>query len=205
MIKNMEWGAVAYLTQSIYGRCASGTCTEVFTNPNNTFLTGQAGTSVSAPGTSTTYTYNDSTYGIYASTTGNVYGVYDMSGGTYEYSMGNMVDSSGNFYPISSGFASAPDSKYYDKYSYSQDFDDSAFNRGKYGDATEETITFNMFSLTITGWNDDYCDFPSYTTASWFTRGGQYNSWSQSGVFAYGESGGSASAYYTTRMVISNY
>src|SRR5574344_540555 len=29
MMKNMEWGAVAYLTQSKYGRCTNGTCTEV--------------------------------------------------------------------------------------------------------------------------------------------------------------------------------
>ena len=31
-IKNMEWGAVAYLTQSKYGRCTDGLCTEIYIN-----------------------------------------------------------------------------------------------------------------------------------------------------------------------------
>ena len=31
-IKNMEWGAVAYLTQSEYGRCTDGACTEIYIN-----------------------------------------------------------------------------------------------------------------------------------------------------------------------------
>ena len=31
-IKNMEWGAVAYLTQSKYGRCTDGACTEIYIN-----------------------------------------------------------------------------------------------------------------------------------------------------------------------------
>ena len=32
MIKNMEWGAVAYLTQSKYGRCTDGLCSEIYIN-----------------------------------------------------------------------------------------------------------------------------------------------------------------------------
>ena len=31
-IKNMEWGVVAYLTQSKYGRCTDGLCTEIYIN-----------------------------------------------------------------------------------------------------------------------------------------------------------------------------
>ena len=31
-IKNMEWGAVAYLIQSEYGRCTDGLCTEIYIN-----------------------------------------------------------------------------------------------------------------------------------------------------------------------------
>ena len=41
MSKNNEWGAVAYLTQSIYGRCTSSTtCTEIGINNNSGYLTG---------------------------------------------------------------------------------------------------------------------------------------------------------------------
>ena len=44
MSKNNEWGAVAYLTQSIYGRCTnSTTCTEVYINNSSGFYTGRSG------------------------------------------------------------------------------------------------------------------------------------------------------------------
>ena len=35
MMKNIEWGVVAYLTQSKYGRCENNECTEVTINGNN--------------------------------------------------------------------------------------------------------------------------------------------------------------------------
>ncbi|MCI5734132.1 MAG: hypothetical protein MR297_03005, partial [Tenericutes bacterium] len=57
MSKNNEWGAVAYLTQSIYGRCTnSTTCTEVYINTG--YYTGR---SVDTPSNYTnagTYEYN---------------------------------------------------------------------------------------------------------------------------------------------------
>ena len=44
MSKNNEWGAVAYLTQSIYGRCTSSTtCTEVYINNSEGYYTGRSG------------------------------------------------------------------------------------------------------------------------------------------------------------------
>ena len=44
MSKNNEWGAVAYLTQSIYGRCTnSTTCTEVYINNSSGYYTGRSG------------------------------------------------------------------------------------------------------------------------------------------------------------------
>ena len=43
MSKNNEWGAVAYLTQSIYGRCTnSTTCTEVYKNNSSGYYTGRS-------------------------------------------------------------------------------------------------------------------------------------------------------------------
>ncbi|MDY4237383.1 MAG: hypothetical protein SOX86_05240 [Bacilli bacterium] len=101
--KNNEWGAVAYLTQSIYGRCTnSTTCTEVGVNNNSSYITGYG-----APAGSN---YNTS-LGKNASTTGNIYGIYDMSGGAYEYVMGVY-----NNAKSSSGFNSLPDEKYYNNY-----------------------------------------------------------------------------------------
>ncbi len=67
-MKNSEWGAVAYLAHSAYGRNAS----EVTINSNSSFYTGG--------GTGVAYVTN-----IAQSTTNNIYGIYDMSGGSFEY------------------------------------------------------------------------------------------------------------------------
>ncbi len=117
MMKNTEWGAVAYLTHSIYGRCNSLTnCSEVRINNNTNYITGYAalhepttGSVVASTscttnpvacneyGTNSSITrpWNDeSTLGL-SSTTGNVSGVYDMSGGANEDLMGVMLTNNG--------------------------------------------------------------------------------------------------------------
>ena len=58
MMKNMEWGAVAYLSHSKYGTCTDGTCTEININ-NSSYYTGRSGGSTSASSTADgTYKYN---------------------------------------------------------------------------------------------------------------------------------------------------
>ena len=115
MLKNMEWGAVAYLKQSKYGL---GT-TDIAVNTNLSYYTGG--------GQSDAYKTN-----VAQSTTGNIYGVYDMSGGAYEYVMGNYNDTIG-----SAGFSSMPASKYYDKYTSStgKTGDATTETSGWYGDS----------------------------------------------------------------------
>ena len=61
MSKNNEWGAVAYLTQSIYGRCTSSTsCTEVYINNSEGYYTGRSGNTPSDSNYTNagTYEYN---------------------------------------------------------------------------------------------------------------------------------------------------
>ena len=77
MMKNIEWGAVAYLKQSNYGLGI----TDIRIKNGDTITGGGSGTS-----------YKTSTS---QSTTGNIYGVYDMSGGAYEYVMGNYNKTAG--------------------------------------------------------------------------------------------------------------
>jgi len=108
MMKNTEWGAVAYLSQSKYGSQKS-----VRINNNSAYITGYSAVSEPTCGyiganedcnkyESTTlnidgaYTkrYNSDT-GYLASTTGNISGIYDMSGGTWECVMGVLLDQSG--------------------------------------------------------------------------------------------------------------
>ena len=124
MMTNMEWGAIAYLTYSKYGRCTNESCTEVTINNINTgyrgkskafsgqweygaTITGCAGDTVSASVLSNSSDcankYN-TTKGYLASTTGNITGIYDMSGGSWEYVMGVLEDSNGNLYSRDSGF-----------------------------------------------------------------------------------------------------
>ena len=79
MMKNIEWGAVAYLKQSNYGLGI----TDITINSNSSYYTGG--------GTGTSYKTN-----IGQSTSGNITGVYDMSGGLFEYVMGNYNKTAGS-------------------------------------------------------------------------------------------------------------
>ena len=182
MMKNMEWGAVAYLKQSKYGL---GT-TDIAVNTNSSYYTGG--------GQSDAYKTN-----VAQSTTGNIYGVYDMSGGAWEYVMGNMKNSSNAFYSSNAGFTTAPDAKYYDSYKY-----DSSSNkihaRGKLGDATKETLA--TLGNTSGGWYSDYASFP-YSSYSWFIRGGFYFSGTIAGVFNFVNINGNSNNDYSARAVLS--
>jgi type II secretory pathway pseudopilin PulG len=124
-IKNTEWGAVAYLTQSVYGKNS-----EVWINPYGetttykmkTGYTGGSADSVNLPeGNASLVQYNTGN-GLNASTTGNIYGVYDMAGGAWEFVAGYIDNGNSNLgtYGISTYFSSnilkAQYSKYYDAY-----------------------------------------------------------------------------------------
>ena len=191
MIKNMEWGAVAYLKQSKYGLGE----TDIGINNNSSYTTG-CGATAGSSSSDTCDAYN-TTNGMLASTTGNIYGVYDMSGGAYEYVMGNMVNSSGAFYASSSGFSSAPDAKYYDAYTYGTDYEDRG--RGKLGDATKETLA--TFGSNTGGWYSDYASFVK-SSYSWFYRGGSRGSGSNAGVFSFNYGNGGGIGSISSRVVL---
>ena len=103
MMKNTEWGAVAYLTQSKYGRCNGSTCEEVRINNNSNYITGYSAKNIPAQGLpvynadSTAlnqdgengFNYNNQASQV-SSTTGNYTGIYDMNGGAWAYVMGVM-------------------------------------------------------------------------------------------------------------------
>jgi len=116
MMKNSEWGAVAYLSQSQFGKYGnddySGANKEIYMNNSSSYYTGRSGGSY--PGNVSTNTYGTYTYDGYllnentktttkemnkiASTTGNITGIYDMSGGSWEYTMGVFANSDGELY-----------------------------------------------------------------------------------------------------------
>ena len=202
MILNTEWGAIAYLTYSIYGKNS-----EVWVNSYMNDLTGASGTTVSSNITGTLYAYNNATYGGNSSTTGNVYGIYDMSGGAKEYVMGNYNSYSGysTVNSDNSGFSgyngndatitvglSFPESQYYNLYTTTDST--TACNSGNcYGQALVET----------SGWNADGFAFVT-GPYPWLARGGAYDGTTGAGIFAVTKLTGEEASKYSTRIVISN-
>ena len=154
MLKNSEWGAVAYLTESKYGRNG----TEVSINNNGT-------TYYTGGGAEKAYIDN-----VLQSSTGNVYGIYDLVGNAYEYvasyysgsTSSNLTDYGGSFASkngTSDGYSTA----------YTGTSASSAY---KCGDATYET----------SGWNGDSAYFVN-SGSPFFYRGGSYDVASRTGVF----------------------
>ncbi len=172
MMKNMEWGAVAYLTNSQYGICKEGQCEDIHLNNNNAFVTGYGAKDLPTCDntsnnsecypydnvkeyTNGTYTYNylDANSKL-ASTTKNYTGIYDMVGGTWEYVMGVLKSpnsqnpSIGSSKDVNSGFQGTdnPNGKPWpsDKYYdlYEADTGDQNYYRGHLGDGTKETGPF---------------------------------------------------------------
>jgi len=172
MMKNSEWGAVAYLSHSAYGINA-----EVGINSNSSFTTGAGdGTTYGTPGTGTN-TYPQST-------TGNITGVFDMSGGVDEPVMGNY-----NGTIKAAGFSILPESKYYDKYTVKSSASCTLTECG--GHALYETE----------GWYSDNAYFVD-RYGSWFLRGGYYGDAVVAGAFFRDAYLGNASHFNGFRTVL---
>lgn len=200
LMKNSEWGAVAYLSQSQYG--LNGTDIAINSvnlndTTNNVFaVTGCAGGSTANNWTTTE--------GQKASTTGNVYGIYDMSGGTWERSAAYVNNGNGNLKAYGNsvlGDDVSKSTKYKTVYDANDtgitDYDKAStanYNYGVnakiYGDAVRETSTAGVGS---TSWYGDYSYFPGYN-GPFFERGGYFWNGSGAGLFYFIRSRGNS--YY---------
>ena len=225
MMKNTEWGAVAYLQHSAYG-----SQTSVRINNNSSYLTGyQAnkeptcvwhGTDVIDP---CNQRCNDGSCNIaypnsnLASTTGNISGIFDMSGGGWELVMAVMLDEEGN--PMSghnstsnSGFNGKnydgsitvnkewPDKKYYDTYTYAAI--DTQYQRRILGDATGEMGPFVIEgSRRISSWYSDQASF-AHNIYPWFMRGGGSGDGLDAGIFSFQRETG---CFRSFRLVLTPY
>ena len=183
MMKNSEWGAVAYLSQSIYGKYGNTSYTgankEIYKNDSSSYLTGRSSGTYPQSGSSASGAclYNNITdrgsgtgsCGGGASTTGNITGIYDTAGGALEYVMGYLTTSTSAL--SNAGFTSAPASKYYD--AYTSTTSTTACNSGIcYGHALSET----------SGWYNDSAHFVS-ASDPWVSRGGSCNFSTNAGLF----------------------
>ena len=209
MMKNTEWGAVAYLSHSIYG--ING---EIRINNYSRYKTGYAATTENGSGSTTNVAMWNTSTGYLASTTGNITGIYDMSGGAYEYVMGLMKDANGN---LMSGYSSIynsgfngtlyngssitdgidfPESKYYDVYNYSANI--ANYSRRILGDATGEMGPFQGYRSS---WYNDSASFV-ISSYPWFSRGGYYGYRSGAGAFYFYNDYGRASSSISFRLVL---
>jgi len=207
MLKNSEWSAVAYLSQSQYGKYGnpnySGENKEIYVNNSSSLYTGMSSGSPNYVGDwemsyEYHYGFNNDKFiseqnGVGASTTGNITGIYDMNGGTYEYVMGYLTSASSTFGSTSgynaAGFTSAPDSKYYDSYTSTNT---STACNGSY---------CYGHGFDTSGWNNDDTTFVT-TDSPWLMRGGVLDSGASGGIFAYSITTGYSGAYATFRIAI---
>ncbi len=207
MMKNTEWGAVAYLSHSAYGIGA-----EINVNNNQSYLTGYsaaAGTDQSSyPGDDTiTETYDTAT-GFLASTTGNITGIYDMSGGSVEYMAAYRVGQNASTSGLNSELIEYPN--YFDKYEATTSWSD--YGKRIIGDATGEMGPFYYYydkdgasvnyKRAHNAWYGDYSYFVD-STVTWFYRGGVYGSGILAGQFIFDSYTGEANGYISTRLVLS--
>ena len=198
MMKNDEWGAVAYLSKSKYGKQNK----EVWINNSSNFITGSAGNSTNAnadTGTTNDYT---SAQGVKASTTGTVHGVYDMSGGAWEYIAAYVNNGHDNLTKHGASLANSNDAKTKNVYSTgSSDSYENNYNAnsGKYGDVVYETSENGNASNS--SWYDDYSYFPN-RSSPFFSRGGCYNSDASAGVFCFYRNYGDSDSLFSFRPVL---
>ena len=183
MMKNDEWGAVAYLSKSKYGKNA-----EVDINSDSSYYTGG--------GSGNAYVTN-----VGQSTTGTVHGVYDMSGGAWEYVAAYVNNGNSNLTNYGSSLVNG-DAKTKNVYSKgSSDSRDNNYsaNSGKYGDAVYETSANGNSSSS--SWYGDYSYFPD-SSNPFFVRGGGYYNGTGAGVFFFDIYGGVSFSTYSFRPVL---
>ena len=195
MMKNTEWGAVAYLSKSEYGANE-----EIWINNSSTFITGCAGDSVSDGSYSGCQNAYNTATGQKASTTHNIYGVYDMSGGAYEYVAAYVDNGHSNLTTYGQSIINA-DIKYKDVYTIGasdSQANNYEANKNKYGDAVHETSSSYESSNS---WYGDYSYMP-FSSFPWFLRGGYYDDGADAGAFNFGSGNGNAFSYSSFRPVV---
>ena len=229
MMKNSEWGAVAYLSQSKYG--LNGTNIYINNvNLNNTTksvyaVTGCAGATEDASQVATTITElnNRTASGVYvwtqksgtkASTTGTIYGIYDMSGGTWERTAGLVNNGNENLTKYGQSLMNAlnngKSSKYVTVYPHDSSVDKTGANIDTASVANWKANTkiygdgIRETSTAGTGktsWHTGYSYFPA-VGSSFSGRGGVLWDGEWAGLFSFSRTGGNSTSYDGFRSVL---
>ena len=204
LMKNSEWGAMAYLSCSQYGRNGEEIAIND-TNLNNSVKSVYAVTGG-----------NDYKNKVNQSSTNNVYGVYDMNGCVWERTAAYIANGNGNLKNYGKSVAYEGDTlktastKYTTVYPHDSNVDKNgtssnidqcssanyAKNTEIYGDAVRETSTAGTGA---TSWNGDYSVFPALN-GPFFYHGGAYYNGSIAGTFAFYREAGHSVWYRGQRV-----
>ena len=220
-MKNSEWGAVAYLTQSSCGRDG----TEISLNnyyttessPWRAAITGMCIDGTSGDKTKTLGNAYNTSIGVKGSSTANITGIYDLNGCVWERTAAYITNGSVYLSSYGQSYANTTanangyqtlSTKWATVYPYNSSSDGNTNNYSVYsgkkstiygfGDAVLETSATGSGS---TSWNGDYSYFPD-TSYPFFKRGGCYNDSSGAGLFAFNDHVGGPYCYYGFRSVL---
>jgi hypothetical protein len=197
LMKNTEWGAVAYLSKSTYGKNTE----EIYINNNQNYITGCAANSATEGGYNGCRNTYESSGGVKASTTGNIYGIYDLSGSAWERVSAYVDNANGNLAGQGLSIINAI-SKYKDVYTKNTT-DDTANNYlltvNKKGEAVWETSSNGI--ATGLGWSSDFTNMPN-TVGPWFFRGGGWHSGSGAGAFTFNSTYGGPDSSFGFRPTL---
>ncbi len=216
MMKNTEWGAVAYLTFSRFGNGVN-----VRRNNHSDLLTGYSeeekatcfsptNSDCCKSGKNNQYTvpYNTE-IGYLASTTGNITGIYDFAGGSYEYVAGFISGNYDRSRLTDDDYNQYKD--YFDVYASNSSF--YTFNNRILGDATGEVGPFYWYkdgdgnNKAHNAWNRNKAQFIATDSAAkygpWFVRGGNNYYGVLSGPFAFQNASGDGIVEHGSRLVLS--
>lgn len=176
LMKNVEWGAVAYLADSNYGKKEEIYLNNYYNNGTRTGCT--AGSASGGVVTECTHNYA-SVESSNGTTTGNITGIYDMSGGMEEFVMGyNGTSLTLNGIVL--------DSKYVDYYN----------------NKTCLNTESNCLGGALFGTKYDDKKNMIDSTNKYMIRGGNYSGNKTSGLYAYDKTNGNANLGIGFRPVI---
>ena len=216
MMKNSEWGAVAYLTYSLFGKCDDNSCNTISKNNTNTgyndqeqlfeeqWKLGSIITGCSASNNSinsntlsceNNYAWNEINNS--SSTTGNITGIYDMVGGNYEYVMSLLEDENGKLNKNAITGINLSDNKFYDSYIVDSNINNPWYKYidSNLGDGIKEIIidnTLGDFKL----WFNDVSKITTYSSP-FLVRSGENT------IFSFNNNNGENNTNTSFRIVLS--
>ena len=232
LIKNSEWGAVAYLSQSQYG--LNGTNIYINNaNLNNSTqsvyaVTGCCGKTEDADPIETTIgAINNRAADVYvwtqkegqkASSTGTIYGIYDLSGGTWERTAALVANGNGNLTTYGSSLINVVtktdgENTTYESTAYVTVYPSDDSGVTDYNTASQKNYEANAkiygdaireTSTEGTGGTSWYSDYSNFTGYSFpfFHRGGYLWVRASAGLFCFSRSEGLSIYYNGFRAVL---